>query len=101
MPDSPTRLSILEMLILRLLVLRSDEMFGLEMVEKSRGRLKRGTVYVTLGRLSDKGYVESRKEEQRPGARGLPRRLYKITGLGQRTLADWELIDVQCAGGAA
>ena len=40
-------------------------MFGLQLVEQSNGGLKRGTVYVTLGRMQDKGYVESRTEERR------------------------------------
>ena len=32
-------------------------MYGLELVTESEGALKRGTVYVTLGRLEEKGYV--------------------------------------------
>lgn len=78
-----------EALILQLLV-RNSEMFGLRMVEESEGALKRGTVYVTLSRMEEKGYVTSRQEEQLPGAIGLPRRLYKLTGLGQRVLHAWE-----------
>ena len=65
-------------------------MFGLQLVEQSNGALKRGTVYVTLGRMQDKGYVESRTEKQAPGAIGLPRRLYKPTAYGLRVLAAWE-----------
>ena len=90
MPNDPTRLSALEFLILKMLINNSGEMFGLEMVEESSGRLKRGTIYVTLGRMEDKGYILSRKEKQREGARGLPRRLYKPSALGQRVLAVWE-----------
>lgn len=93
--DDPTRLSALENLILRMLISQGGEMFGLEMVEQSGKRLKRGTIYVTLGRMEDKGFIESRKEERRPGARGLPRRLYKPSALGRRVLQEWEL------GGAA
>ena len=63
----------------------SAEMYGLEMVKASQGALKRGTVYVMLDRLEDKGFVISRSE-QRPGVAGMPRRLYRITGLGQRAL---------------
>jgi len=87
MNDDPTRLSSLEFLILRLLTNTSGELYGLQMVDDSGGRLKRGTIYVTLGRMEDKGLIESRKEKQRLGARGLPRRLYKATALGQRVLA--------------
>jgi PadR family transcriptional regulator PadR len=63
----------------------SGEMYGLEMVKASDGTLGRGTIYVILDRLEDKGFVKSRAEKQ-PGEAGMPRRLYKITGLGQRAL---------------
>jgi len=66
-----------------------DELFGLQMVELSEGRLKRGTVYVTLGRMQEKGLLESRQEAQPAGAIGLPRRLYRPTGLALRALAAW------------
>jgi DNA-binding PadR family transcriptional regulator len=58
-------------------------------VEASGGTLKRGTVYVTLGRLEGKGYVQSEQEPQAPGAIGLPRRIYRPTGLGERVLRAW------------
>ena len=82
------KLSATEHLILSLL--DGDEMFGLQLVHESRGALKRGTVYVTLGRMQDKGYVESRTEAQPAGAIGLPRRLYRPTAYGRRVLRAWE-----------
>jgi len=82
------RLSPTERVILELLV--GEEMFGLQLVEESKGALKRGTVYVTLSRMQDKGYVESRTEKQPAGAIGLPRRLYKPTGYGVRVLKAWQ-----------
>lgn len=63
-------------------LLEAREQFGLELVESSDGRLKRGSVYVTLGRMEAKGFVESRQEERSPGAIGLPRRLYRATAYG-------------------
>jgi hypothetical protein len=45
----PPTLSAKESLILELLV-QGNEMYGLQLVAASRRRLKRGTVYVTLGR---------------------------------------------------
>lgn len=63
--------------------------YGLELVAASRGRLKRGTVYVTLGRMEDKGYVVSRTEDAPDGAGGLPRRLYEATPYGLRVLKAW------------
>jgi len=83
------KLSRTERVILELLSV--EEMFGLQLVEQSKGALKRGTVYVTLGRMQDKGYVESRTEKQPPAAIGLPRRLYRPTAYGLRVLAAWEV----------
>jgi PadR family transcriptional regulator, regulatory protein PadR len=85
---SPPRLSSTETLILELLV-RHDAAYGLQLVAASRGRLKRGTVYVTLGRMEDKGYVVSRPEPSPEGAGGLPRRLYAATPYGVRVLKAW------------
>ena len=81
-------LSAKESLILELLV-QDKEMYGLELVSASRRRLKRGTVYVTLGRMEDKGYVVSRLESAPSHAGGLPRRVYKSTPLGRRVLRLW------------
>ncbi len=67
---SPTESLILDLLVAR-------EKFGLELVGTSGGRLKRGSIYVTLGRMELKGFVESRQEDRAPGAIGLPRRLYR------------------------
>jgi DNA-binding PadR family transcriptional regulator len=77
-----------EMLILRLLI-DGSEMYGLELVASSRRRLKRGTVYVTLGRMEEKGYITSRLEAPPSEAGGLPRRVYQPTALGRRVLKAW------------
>lgn len=95
--SSLPRLSGTERLILELLV-EHGELFGLAMVEASGGRLKRGTVYVTLGRMEDKGYLESRQEPLPPGATGLPRRLYIPTGHALRVLDAWRLAERLLAG---
>lgn len=76
------KLSRKEMLTLEMLI-SNGEMFGLEMVEASEGELKRGTIYVTLQRMSDKGYIESREEPRTMPEIGIPRRKYWATGLGE------------------
>ena len=81
-------LSPKESLVLELLV-GAREMYGLELVAASAGALKRGTVYVTLGRMEDKGYVASRLEGAPPAAGGLPRRIYAPTPLGREVLGAW------------
>lgn len=80
-----------ETLILQLLA-REKEMYGLELVDSSKRRLKRGTVYVTLGRMEKKGYVTSRLEDAPPSAGGLPRRIYEATAFGKRVLAAWDQV---------
>ena len=84
------RLSATERTILELLS-SGTELFGLQLVQESRGALKRGTVYVTLGRMQEKGYVESRTEPVPPGGIGLPRRLYRPTAYGVRVFDAWNI----------
>jgi PadR family transcriptional regulator PadR len=66
------------------LVGREKEMYGLELVAASGGGLKRGTVYVTLARMEEKGFISSRLDDEPPESGGLPRRLYRATSLGRQ-----------------
>lgn len=77
-------LTKIEYLILDLLR-AGPEAYGLELVTRSGGLLKRGTVYVTLSRMVEKGYLRDRQEldTKHPG---MPRRIYQITGLGSKML---------------
>jgi DNA-binding PadR family transcriptional regulator len=72
------RLPTSEAMILTLLA-RGGSSYGLELVAASRGRLKRGGIYVTLGRMEEKGLVTSSTGEG-------GRRLYRPTALGERAL---------------
>ena len=81
-------LSPKELLVLELL-LRHRDLYGLQLVASSRGRLKRGTVYVTLARMEEKGYVTSKLDAAPSGMGGMPRRLYAATPLGGRMFAAW------------
>jgi DNA-binding PadR family transcriptional regulator len=59
-------------------------LYGLDIVERSDGMLGKGTVYVTLARLEERGFIEA-EEVISGGAGGLmPRRLYSITTAGAR-----------------
>jgi len=82
MEEQIPRLSGKEFTILELL-LNSGEMFGLEMVDASLGELKKGTIYVTLQRMSDKGFVESREEPRVEPEIGIARRKYQATNFGE------------------
>lgn len=74
------RLSDIEIIILQMLTAES-RMFGLDMVRKSEGSLKRGTVYVTLQRMEEKGLVSSEREEISTES-VIPRKFYKATRAG-------------------
>jgi DNA-binding PadR family transcriptional regulator len=77
-----------EALILELLV-RENGLYGLQLVAASKRRLKRGTVYVTLGRMERKGLVVSRLEDPPADVGGMPRRIYEATSLGRSVLDLW------------
>ncbi len=80
--DAKAQAAILELLA-------GDEAwwYGLALVRASRGALKRGTVYVHLGRLEEAGLVLSCIEaEYPPPAVGIRRRLYRISLLGRQRL---------------
>jgi PadR family transcriptional regulator PadR len=65
------------------------QLYGLELIKRSGGTLKRNSIYVVLGRMEDQGYIKGREVKVK-GTPGLPRRLYKVTGLGQQALAMWD-----------
>ncbi len=59
--------------------------YGLDLVKRSRGDLGRGSVYVRLCRLEERGFVTSRLDPTPPSRPGLlPRRQYRITDAGRR-----------------
>jgi DNA-binding PadR family transcriptional regulator len=93
MSDSPLRMPSIsgaEALIVELL--RDGERYGLGLIDASGGRLKRGTIYVTLSRMETKGFVVSRQEERPAGAIGLPRRVYRVTAYGQKVYEAYRLL---------
>jgi PadR family transcriptional regulator, regulatory protein PadR len=84
-------LSSKERIILDLLV-SSGARYGLQLVDESGGSLKRGTVYVTLGRMEEKGLVESQHEPSTREPDAIPRRMYRATAHGRRVLDAWATV---------
>jgi DNA-binding PadR family transcriptional regulator len=82
-----------ELLILGLLRDEPAGMYGLELVAASNGALKRGTVYVTLTRMEDKGFIRSRLPKKAEHA-GLPRPHYAIAAPGLRCLEAAQLMNM-------
>ncbi len=78
------RISTNERIILSLLS-NHGASYGLQLVDASRSRLKRGGIYVTLGSMEQKGFVTSELQDD-------GRRVYQLTGLGHRALAAMEIM---------
>lgn len=86
--QQPPRLSSKEKVILELLA-ENVSMYGLQLVSQSSGKLKRGTVYVTLGRMEKKGLILSEPEKMTDDSGLVPRRMYRATPFGLRLLGLW------------
>lgn len=69
-----------ELCILNMLAQAREPMYGLDMIQASAGVLKRGTIYVWLARLEERGLISSSV----PGIEG--RRKYRITIAGRAAL---------------
>lgn len=85
-------------LIILDLLSEKGESYGLELVRASRGRLKRGTIYVLLNRLAEKGFVDSRLEDRPEGQLGSLRRLYHVTGNGATALDAYRKLETELGG---
>jgi DNA-binding PadR family transcriptional regulator len=56
-------------------------------IERRTGRaVARGAVYITLDRLEEKGLLTSRPGDSVPGRGGRPRRLFRVTAPGVRSV---------------
>ena len=80
-----------ELEVLRLLQSAGKGMYGLELVEKSRGAVGRASVYVFLGRLEEKGFVTVTRPTSGKHP-GMQRPIYKISGLGARAIDAAEMM---------
>lgn len=67
-----------------------DDAFGSavrEEIEKRSGRVvSRGSIYITLDRLEDKGLLASRPGATTPDRQGRPKRLFKVTAPGRKAV---------------
>lgn len=88
---------------LRLLIDNPKGLYGSEFVHQSRGKLPRGTVYVLLERMIDKGFVREVEEPPTPALQ-LARTRHVITAAGRSAynafLAEQGLAMVPFAVGA-
>ena len=67
-----------------------DEAYGArlsqELEDRVGRRVSRGSVYVTMDRLEEKGWLTSRMSESRPERGGRPRRIVRVTPEGVEQL---------------
>ena len=74
-----------QMLLLAILRL-GDEAYGAKLIRELRTtadrRVSRGSVYVTLDRMEEKGWIQSAASDPRPERGGRPRRMVQITESG-------------------
>ncbi|MFK7845116.1 MAG: PadR family transcriptional regulator [Rhodothermales bacterium] len=73
----------------------NEQGYGLAMVRASSDLLKQSTVYVTLQRMTEKGYLNSwKEEEEEPGP---PKRIYEVTKEGTATYNAWRRMVLKIA----
>jgi DNA-binding PadR family transcriptional regulator len=57
-----------------------------EIAARTGRRVSRGSVYITLDRLEDKGLLESKLEGASPSRAGRPKRLFRVTAGGVKAV---------------
>lgn len=82
-----------EITILEILDRNRREMYGLDIVKQSNGKLKRGSIYIQLNRLEKWGLITSRAEDEVDPQVQIVRRLYRITKGGVSALYDAQTQD--------
>lgn len=87
-----------EMQVLHILQGKPRGTYGLDIVEESDGMIKRGSVYVLLGRLEEKGFVRVVRQQTETKHSGPARPIYRLTGEGSRVLAAAEAIGLRFVG---
>jgi len=87
-----------EMAVMKILQGKARGAYGLEIVAASNDAVKRGSVYVLLGRLEEKGFVRVLKTKPLAGYEGPPRPQYQLTAEGARVMAAAEAIGMSFSG---
>ena len=94
--SKPVSLTLNDVSILTVLLGR--ELYGLDIIEQLNGpkrpfeKIKLGSLYAALNRLEKKGLVSWRwGDEVKEVSNGARRKYYKVTGLGQASLREFQL----------
>ena len=80
----------LELVVLLAVLRLKDDAYGVtvmrEITDRTGRRVVRGSVYITLERLGEKGLVRSSVGEPSPVRGGRAKRIYSVTSDGKRAL---------------
>jgi DNA-binding PadR family transcriptional regulator len=90
-----------EMIVMRILQGAPTGAYGLEIVSDSAGAVKRGSVYVLLGRLEEKGFVRVLPGKKSRDLQAPTRPQYQLTAEGSRVLSVASAIGMRLAGARA
>ena len=84
-------------------ILTNGERAGRHIRNEYEARTKRkmplGSLYTTLTRMENSGFVESRTGDTKPERRGYPRKFFSITGKGERALSLYQAFVINALGG--
>lgn len=97
--NDPIKISKTEFFILKLMMNEGSDIYGLELLKKSGGKLKRGTIYTTLSRMEDKGLITSKKEDTIQEGLTAKRRMYRISGAGVSAANEFQSSMMDFIGG--
>ena len=81
-----------ELQVLLAVMRLGDDAYGVpiaDAIEEASGReINPGSIYITLDRLEDKGFVTSRLTDPTPERGGRAKRCYQLEALGERALQE-------------
>jgi PadR family transcriptional regulator PadR len=81
-----------ELVVLLAVLQLGDDAYGVpvrdEIVHRTGRDVARGAVYVTLDRLTRKGYLRSRLADPTPERGGRPKRYFELTARGNKALRE-------------
>ena len=79
-----------EQLVLLAILRLGDEAYGMaisrELDEQAGREVSRGALYLTLDRMTRKGYLQSRLGDSTPARGGRAKRFFKLTSVGEDLL---------------
>jgi PadR family transcriptional regulator, regulatory protein PadR len=71
-----------------------------EYESRTNMKMPLGSLYTTLTRMEDSGFVNSHTGDTNPERRGYPRKFFTITGTGERSLRAYQEFIINTFGGA-